>query len=141
MVPKKIAFPALKNTTRSANFFASRMSCVTTILVRCSCCFNRSIKSPRRCAIRGSTIVVGSSYNTASGCDASARAIAIDRFLPVDKSEGGGLSHHPRPPRRQSRGQEAFPPRHAHHLQQPLHHLQDLVFRHLSALAHRKSNV
>ena len=34
MVPKKIAFPALRNTTRSASFFASRMSWVTTMLVR-----------------------------------------------------------------------------------------------------------
>src|SRR4051794_21811377 len=33
-LPKKIDFPAFKNTTRSASFFASRMSCVTTMLVK-----------------------------------------------------------------------------------------------------------
>ena len=34
IVPKKCAFPACRKTTRSASFFANRMSCVTTMLVR-----------------------------------------------------------------------------------------------------------
>ena len=34
IVPKKRACPSCRNTTRSASFFAKRMSCVTTMLVR-----------------------------------------------------------------------------------------------------------
>jgi hypothetical protein len=37
-------------------------------------------------------MVVGSSYSTASGCEASARAIATDRFIPVERSLGSRSS-------------------------------------------------
>ena len=40
----------------------------------------------------GSTMVVGSSYKIASGCDESALAIATDRFMPVERSEGSRFS-------------------------------------------------
>src|ERR1019366_4611846 len=59
---------------------------------RCSWVFSSAIRLPRRCPISGSTMVVGSSYSTASGCDASARAMATERFIPVERSEGSTFS-------------------------------------------------
>src|SRR6202034_4322012 len=85
---KEDCFSGAEKTHTTPSFFARRMSCVTTMLVRCNCCFSRSIRFPSRCAINGSTIVVGSSYRTASGCAANARAIATDRFIPVERSDG-----------------------------------------------------
>ena len=53
MVPKKRASPWCRNATRSASLRAKRMSCVTTMLVRCNWVFGRAIGLPRKVAHQG----------------------------------------------------------------------------------------
>src|ERR1700720_3036293 len=87
-VPKNPTRPSCRKITRSASFLARCVSCVTTIDVFCRVFFNFKIRSLMCAAIKGSTIVVGSSYKIACGSSASALAIATDRFVPMLKSEG-----------------------------------------------------